>query len=324
MKYIVTLIFLCFAFAKAESQQTPYEKDRNLHQMLPLIHQADYGFSKPVQKTATVYYKSDSTGYEAKMVEALVFNDHQMLETRYIRIVGEYGSETAHNFTYDGKKLDSLNTTASSAAFNTAVNYINNEKGQLTKSIATGKYANHETTYTYLRDGNISRIHYKHKNGLQTMTDYFYKDGDLKYVAESSGYPEEDDLTTSYIYYRNGRPIFKAVDGENRAMYFLRPAYTMGIELDSDDTTKEIRNLLEEYDRNPDGFGTFMRKKFTKHDVLLSIAESKNVNFPDWEKRYVKEGSMTRFLFREVVYTDGTKAGSTKYDTFFEMRMRRR
>lgn len=322
--YHITLVCLVLAFAKANSQQAVYEKDINLHLALPFLKASDYGIHKQVTKTETVYYKSDSTGYEPAMLKVLLFNDNGLLDKAYTRIIGKYASETLYENIYKKGKLDSLIKKASAVNFNMDVVYSHDEKGRISKETATGVYTNYTTSYEYDKDGRISRIHNKNKTGLEKMADYFYKDGVLTRVEQSEFNPSKnEDATIKYIYYANGRPIFSFKDDATKVVYHEFELMTKGIEFGQKKAYKKVPELMKIFHKDPQNFKKYMRETYKDYETLVQISESKDVNFPDWTKRYKVDPYYSRMIFRKLFYKDGSSVGSTDYDTLFEMRVRR-
>lgn len=324
LPYIIIIVLVCFTFAKADAQKTIYEKDINLHLALPFVTAQDYGIHKKVKKTETVYYKSDSTGYEPAMLKVLVFNDRGQLEKDYTRILGKYASETLYNYIYHTGQLDSLVKKTSSVNFNMDIVYERDSQDRIIKETATGVYTNYTTTYEYNGDGKISRIHNVNQTGLEKMADFFYENGILKRVEQSEFNPNsEEDASIKYIYYANGKPIFSFKDDATKVVYHEFELMTKGIEFGQEQAYNIVPELMKIYYKNPDDFINFMRKTYTDYDVLVQISESKDVNFPDWTKRYKVDPQNSRMIFRKLYYTDGSSVGSTDYDTLFEMRVRR-
>lgn len=320
----VFLFFICLAFAKAYSQQTVYEKDINLHLALPFLEASDYGIEKEVIKTETVYYKSDSTGYEPTMLKVLMFNDNGLLDKDYTRIIGKYASETLYDYTYKNGKLDSLVKKASAVNFNMDVVYSHDEQGRISKETATGVYTNYTTSYEYDKDGRISRIHNKNKTGLEKMADYFYENGVLTRVEQSEFNPSnEEDASIKYIYYANGQPLFSFKDDATKVVYHEFELMTKGIEFGQEQAADKVPELMKIYHKDPEKFKKYMRENYQDYEALVQISESKDVNFPDWTKRYKVDPYNSRMVFRKLYYKDGSSVGSTDYDTLFEMRVRR-
>ncbi|PZX43438.1 YD repeat-containing protein [Nonlabens dokdonensis] len=320
----VIIIILCLAFAKANSQQTVYEKDINLHLALPFLKASDYGIHKEVTKTETVYYKSDSTGYEPAMLKVLLFNDNGLLDKDYTRIIGKYASETLYDYTYKNGKLDSLVKKASAVNFNMDVVYSHDEQGRISKETATGVYTNYTTSYEYDKDGRISRIHNKNKTGLEKMADYFYENGVLTRVEQTEyNNNKEKDASIKYIYYANGQPLFSFKDDATKVVYHEFELMTKGIEFGKEKAYSKVPELMKIYHKDPDNFTKYMRETYKDYESLVQISESKDVNFPDWTKRYKVDPYNSRMIFRKLYYKDGSSVGSTDYDTLFEMRVRR-
>lgn len=332
MKQLIILaIFLAFTQeglcrtccgSKAYSQPS-YEKDANLHQMLPLIHQADYGFEKKVIKTEAVYYQADSTGYQPTSLKVLIFNEQGLLDKEYLRIMGDYASETLMDYKYKGQQLDSLVKTASAANFYTNVDYEHDTAGKLVKETGTGIYTNYTTTYHYDPQNRISNIHTVNKTGFEIKTDFEYKNSELYCVTQVEGDFSTDELKTKYVFYAGGKPLFSTMEGENRAVYHESDVNLMGIGFESDNSVAEVQKLLQQRAKDPGGFPRWMRQTYRQHDKLMYASESRDTKFPDWTKRYVVTNGDGRMIFRKLFYADGQEVGSTAFDLMFQMRVAR-
>ncbi|RKD18643.1 hypothetical protein BCY91_15010 [Pelobium manganitolerans] len=108
MKYTIAFLLMITSLtACAQPQAEPS------HLVPPKTYWQSFGFQKQPKQVGIGYYKSDSLGYEPAMLEVYNFNEDGFITQKYIRIFGEYGSETVNNYVYSNGVLDSINTLAS-------------------------------------------------------------------------------------------------------------------------------------------------------------------------------------------------------------------
>ena len=132
---IITLILLAFGISASAQHLAPTK-----------TYWQSFEFQKQPKQVSIGYYKSDSLGYEPAMPEVYNFNEDGFITQKYIRIFGEYGSETVNNYVYINGVLDSINTLASAQNFNSQQKLHYSNSGQLTHITATGKFADYTDT----------------------------------------------------------------------------------------------------------------------------------------------------------------------------------
>lgn len=105
MKYPIAFLLMITSLTACAQPQTEPS-----HLVPPKTYWQSFGFQKQPKQVGIGYYKSDSLGYEPAMLEVYNFNDDGFITQKYIRIFGEYGSETVNNYVYSNGILDSINT----------------------------------------------------------------------------------------------------------------------------------------------------------------------------------------------------------------------
>ncbi len=281
------------------------------------------GFQKPVKQVGIGYYKADDKGYEPKMLEVYTFNDEHQLVQKYIRIFGQYGSETVHNYTYADGKLDSISTLASAANFNSEQKLHYADNGQLAKITATGKYANYTDTYAYNGDDALASIERKHQNGT-TMTANFNRA--QNYVTQKTA-PAQGETTESFFIY-DGDKLFASFTAGQPIVTFYDTYHRADFQTELKDD--QLAYALKLRDLKSADFDAFKQQisdlrgqpqSTTFFDIPV---EATNMT-GDWIKRLQVDRRFAepekRFVFKKLVYADGTESGSTDFDLIFQSRV---
>lgn len=315
LKLIATCLFF-LSFFKANAQEVN-------HLTPPVTNWKKFGFEKQVLQSIVAYYKRDSLGYEPAMLEVYNFDDAGQLTQKFIRIYGKYSSETLYNYVYNNGKLDSLNTRASASSFNSQQKMYYNEKGQLVKIVATGKYVDYEDTFTYDQKGLVSVIERKYKSGI-TKTTRFDRKKNMVVEKETS---KSGKVTEQFFVY-DGDALFAWFEkGESSVVHFQDTYRRTNFEAKiSGDALDYIVKLLELKQSNHPSFLDKLSDLQTQKTSTINYevpALSSNET-GDWIKRYQidkRSGfEQKRLVFRKLMYADGSKSGSTEYDLIFEQK----
>ncbi len=116
MKYTITTLMMIAAFVATAQQYVAQ------HLTPPKTYWQSFGYQKQPDHVQTVQYKSDSLGYEPTAVLVKSFNKEGFLIQDYTHILGNFASETAHNYVYKNGVLDSINTLTTNQDFSSTRN----------------------------------------------------------------------------------------------------------------------------------------------------------------------------------------------------------
>ena len=312
MKYLLILLVV-FCQTDGFAQPTEY----------PIKTHANFELSKPVKYVKIATYKADENGWEPVMAEVTSFNENNQLIQEYMRIMGEFASETAHNYVYDGQLLDSLNTIASASNFNVKSSFEPDENGRISTETAKGFYVDYTRKYTYNEDGTVKTITTDHARGTHNWTQFSYMNGEQDLVIQIDGRNFEED-TKNYFLYNKGRLFAKWNDDDNDL--YLYPTDNRHFRLENHSqplaAATELRKL-----QNTDqiAYDAKILEIAKEGEIVRELAISFNEQH-DWTMKMVKtinEGQAEkRFVFREIFYADGTTSGSSDFDRFFYSRMK--
>jgi hypothetical protein len=293
------------------------------HTESPLKSYKDFELSKPVKYVKIASYEVTENSWEPVMTQVISFNESNQLIQEYMRILGSLGSETAYNYVYNGKKLDSVNILASAPNFNIKGKVQTDKSGRILNEKATGYYVDYNRVYTYNKDGTTKTITTSHTSGNHNWTAFFYKKGALDLITQVDGAVYKSSVK-NYFLYHNGSLFASWNDLDN--IITLMPTAYRHYRLVANPAplvfTKELRAL---YDTNKKAFDTKMLELSKDATIVYQQGTSSNEQ-GDWTKKMtVTVGyglPSKRFLFREIVYADGTTSGSTDFDSFFYRRMK--
>lgn len=296
------------------------------HLVPPKTYWQSFGFQKQPKQVGIGYYKSDSLGYEPAMLEVYNFNEDGFITQKYIRIFGEYGSETVNNYVYSNGVLDSINTLASAQNFNRQEKFHYDKSGQLTHITANGKFADYTDTYTYDNNGMVATIERKWKSRGSKKT-FFKHNGN--YVREKETAPD-GKITESYTVY-DGDELFASFTLGGRPVVTFHDSYHRS-DVEVEVNTHALNYVLEQRklkQSNPEAFNKLMTElqgKPTSREVFDVPAMATNED-GDWTKRLQIDRRFSkgerRLVFKKLVYADGTESGSTDYDLLFERKTER-
>lgn len=111
----------------------------------------------------------------------LQFDLQGKLKTDYTRILGAFGSETAHQYLYRDGKIDSLNTKASVKNVSTKSKYYYNRAGLLDSISCKGFYVDYTDRFTHDNNNRIIRLERVYKKGNPGFDENYHSNGQLEY-----------------------------------------------------------------------------------------------------------------------------------------------
>lgn len=295
-----------------------------IHSELPLKSHINFDLSKPVKYVKIATYDANDKGWDPVMTQVISFNDADQLVQEYTRILGKFGSETVHNYVYDGKKLDSVNTYASASNFNIKSSFQTDKNGRINTETAKGFYVDYTKSYQYNKDGTVKTITTKHATGNNNWTQFVYKNGKLDMVTQVDGKVYKGS-PVNYFIYNNGSLFAKWNDLDNDLT--LSPTayrhYTLKQQETPLATAQELRKL---FNTDKKGYELRLDKLVDTENIVYEQTTSSNEQ-GDWTKKMtntVNYGQeQKRWSFREIVYVDGSTSGSTDFDGFFYERMKK-
>lgn len=283
-----------------------------------------FGFSEPVLQVEVAYYKADDKGYETTMFDVYFFDKNNRIVTKYNRILGQYASETSHQYRYKEDKLDSLNTYASSMSFNSK-SIFKYEGNKLIGRTGTGVYTNYEDSYSYDSNNRLKRIIRVYPKGNTNESNYTYTNDELNLVEEISTDLNGHKTSTFFYYLKDEviakyNPVFNSIVfyDVNMANYTTNtvdkpiPLINRYLSLRKKGTAQELR--------------TFMDESVGQAEIIKqNLANSSNMK-GDWLSRYQMTsnyGTETKqFIFRKIYYANGEVSGSTEFNTLFQLKTR--
>ncbi len=292
------------------------------HLASPKTYWQSYGYKKQPNYIKTAYYKSDSLGYEPTMAEVISFNKEGFIIQQYIQIMGKYASQTAHNYVYKNGVLDSINTIASNANFNTKQKLHYDEKGNLAKITAIGKYAEYTDTFTYNAGEMVQTIERKHKAGTANKVQFNHQKNYV-HVMETA---TSGKVTESYFFYDVDNLFATFTVGENQKILFKNEDRRTEFEIEAPkNTLNYVFGIRKKHQQNPRVLAKLLEDNNGK--IIFDIpAEARNEN-GDWIRRLQLDkrfaNTERRLVFNQIMYADGTKSGSTEMDLIFESRVRK-
>ena len=293
-----------------------------IHTELPLKSHANFELSKPVKYIKIATYSATEKGWDPAMSQVISFNEDDQLIQEYMRIYGKFASETAHNYIYNGKILDSINTLATSANFNIKSDISIDEKGRIISEKAKGFYADYTRTYEYNKNNTVKTITTNHASGNNNWTNFTYENGALNLVTQVEGKTHEGS-TINYFLYNNGSLFATWNDLDNDLT--LSPTDYRHYQLKSHPaplaTAQQLRKL---FNTNEKAYQAEIKSISNEAVFVYEQGDSKNEQ-GDWTKKMTKTlnfgQEQKRFVFREIVYADGTTSGSTDFDYLFFKKM---
>lgn len=309
---IITLIFLALGLSASAQHITP-----------PKTYWQSFGYQKQPDYVQTVYYKSDSLGYEPTTVLVKSFNKDGFIIQDYIEVLGNFASKTAHNYVYKNGKLDSINTVTTNKNFNSIQKLHYNANGQLEKIISTGTYTEYTDNFSYDHNGMVQSIIRKYKDEKSTLTATY--NHQKNYVTEVDAMADGSKKTRYFVY--EGDDLFAMISGGsiyNIRFYDKFHRYNFEIEV-AKDALQYALDKRKLYQQDEKYLGKLLEEKNGKI-VYETPAETKNETGDvtrqlELDKLY--KNTKRRLIFSKYVYADGTTSGSTDFDLIFESRVRK-
>jgi hypothetical protein len=295
-----------------------------IHSESPLKNHKDFELSKPVKYVKIGTYDASDKGWDPVSMQVISFNDTDQLVQEYLRILGKFGSETAYNYVYDGKKLDSVNTLASAANFNIKGDITTDKNGRIISETAKGFYADYTKSYQYNKDGTVKAITTKHATGSNNWAQFTYKNGKLDMVTQVDGKVYKGS-PVNYFLYNNGLLFAKWNNLDIDLL--LSPTsyrhYKLKKHSTPQATAQELRKL---FNTDKKAYDMRLDKLVDTENIVYEQTTSSNEQ-GDWNKKMTKTlnygQEQRRWSFREIVYMDGSTSGSTDFDSFFYERMKK-
>lgn len=324
MKRVILFVF-CLAFVKAATSQTHVEFE---HLTLPEVTQKEAPSTNDIYRIQTATYKSDSLGYEPVWLNVLNYNENGLKFQHYDKSMGKYASETLKEYYYTGKRLDSMVKRASAAAFNVTSYFEYDNQNRMVKEVAKGTYP-YEHIYTYEKNSNLLKsVKLVPAKGEVIQAVYRYNnDNSLNKVTQTTFETDSKEVKKEFtVYYAKGIPFARTtVDFPLITVADFTGVYKIRSAKEKNETIKDLRTAA--LDSDDALFKT--RKELAKNtNVLEQYATSTDTRTNDWTKRHKTVRAFgkneERFIFRKLYYPDSTTSGSTKYDTLFEMKVKRR
>lgn len=312
MKTIVLQIFLIISFAASAQHITP-----------PKTYWESFGYQKQPNYAQSVQYKSDSLGYEPTTVLVKSFNKDGFIIQDYTRVLGNFASETAHNYVYKNGILDSINTVTTNKNFNSTRKFLYDEKGVLEKIISTGTYSEYTDYFTYEDGGLVKEIKRNYKDGKSTLSAIYNHQKNM--VTEIDAMANGSKKTRYFVY--EGDDLFAMISGESIAevrFYDKFHRYNFEIEV-AKDVLQSALDIRNKYQQDEKYLGKLLEEKNGK--IVYDIpAEAKNENddiIRQLELDKLYKTTKRRLIFTKYVYADGTTSGSTDMDLIFENKVRK-
>ncbi len=288
------------------------------------IAQADFDLKKGLSQIATVAYKGDSAGYNPTTLKVIQFDVQGNITYDYFRVIGKYASETMHKYVYKAGRVDSVNTKASAASFNTDSKYHYNSKGWLDSVTCKGPRVGFTDIYTQDKQGRliaVKRLHSGAKIGF--VENYFYdSDGQLEYTVKKD---REDPILTSFY---KGKDKMLTVEGGSDTLTFYNTdngdfkAYAGKM------TIEKMRAMRKEHIADPEKYRTsVLAPLLSTAKYTYVIPANTKAESGELIRRYVIEqafGESRYYLFSKYVYQDKRVVGTTDFDTFFQRQVEQR
>lgn len=293
-----------------------------IHTELPLKSYSDFELNKPVKYVKIATYSATEKAWDPVMTQVISFNEANQLIQEYTRILGKFASETAHNYVYNGKNLDSINILASASNFNIKGAVKTDAKGRVISETAKGFYADYTRNYEYNSDETVKAITTNHASGSRSWTKFTYQNGELNLATQVDGKTYEDS-PVNYFLYNKGKLFAQWNDLDNDLT--LSPTDYRHYQLKKHPapiaTAQELKKLF-----NTDEKAYQAKIKLISNDAIFvhQQGDSKNEQ-GDWTKKMVSTinygQEQKRYSFREIVYADGSTSGSTEFDYLFFKKM---
>ena len=295
----------------------PFYAQQAMHLQVPFTSPKALGFPTNVTQVATGYYKTDSASFEPAMLEIYTFTDKEQLEQHYIRIFGDFASETAHNYHYNAEGLlDSIVTVTTNKNFNSVQRFQYNNKNQIVSSNASGVYTNFKDTYTYNQDNLLEQISRHYSTGNVTKAMF----SNQSHVSEEDYSNNELKRTRNFLY--DDSKLLASSNSEQPYVVFYLDQPETHIEVamnDKQDPYKFMLSYLELKQKDNNAYNDVVLADENK--IAFEIAAESRDESGLWTKRlqfdFGYAQPQKRLLFRQYNFADGSEIGNTNVDIMF-------
>lgn len=283
----------------------------------------DFGYKQQLKQAKLVYYKADSLEYLPTMVEAYIFNSDGNIATKYFKILGKYASETKTDYIYKNGLLDSVKTRASSPNFNRDIIFHYNPKNQIVKSHASGVYINYTDFYSY-KNNLIEEINRTYLNNNDRIkTNYFYDKGELSYIQQLQG--ENNSFNDSSYFYFHKNQLFASFNNTKNTITLYNTVYGDVEKTFSQNHKDTVLKLLKIYETKPQDYNRLIGDYIKSNAKIVGFNHYERNLQKDWVHAFMYDNQFgqkqKRYVYKEITYSDGTKSGSTKFDSFYMDRL---
>lgn len=309
MKYTIVILLTIISLT-ANSQQYVAQ-----HLTPPETYWQSFGYQRKVDHVQTVQYKSDSLGYEPTAIAVKSFNKEGFIIQDYMRVLGDFASETANNYVYKNGVLDSINTLNTNKDFNGTQKMHYDEKGRLIKITSTGKYTEYTNFFTYDDGGMVKTIQQKYEGDQSPLITSF--DHRKNTVTEVYKKANGESTTTTYIY--NGDELFATIYG-NRIVRFKDPYYQYDFEIKVEgDVLQYVIEKRRLFQQDEKYLSKLLEEKNGKivFDIPATVKNENGDIIRQLQLDKTNQPTRRRLFFSKYVYADGTESGSTDYDFLF-------
>lgn len=307
-------IIMLFVITTAFAQNIPTQK----------IAQADFELKKGLSQIATVAYKADSAGYNPATLKVIQFDAQGNITHDYFRVIGEYASETMHKYVYQDGRVDSVNTRASAASFNTDSKYHYNGKGWLDSVTCKGPRVSFTDIYTQDKQGRLTTVKRLHNGAKIGFVERYYYDltAQLEFTEKKDA---DNPLLTSF--YKGKNKLFTVELGNDTLTFYNTNngdfrAYA------GEMTKAKMQAMRKQAIDDPKDFAAkIVQPLMRTANYIYVIPVKTTAETGELIKRYVIEqtfGQSRYYLFTKYVYQDKREVGATDFDLFFQMQVEKR
>ena len=253
---------------------------------------SDFHLSKDVVKYESVEYKYNAVikNFEVSETEILEFKEGKLIQKAYEE------------------------NSALATIMNRVEKYIYNEKGQLIKIEAEGKFP---YQYNYDKSGKLIKIVIDRKSEPASIEDFIYdKKGNLiKWVKKTGNYINEEKLFSDYQSKNNYKYKYNYYKYQkNEILFTEEKVIKNGLEISSQRISLDPKS--ERFSTfSYDNYGNLVEQKVddgSNYQYILAYDEKGNVI-----KERSKDVAELYSKFSKVTFKDGTTSGSTTFAPYF-------
>ncbi len=288
------------------------------------ITQTDFELKKGLSQIATVAYQGDSAGYNPTTLKVIQFDAQGNISYDYFRIIGKSASETVNKYVYKDGRVDSVNTKASAASFNTDSKYHYNGKNWLDSVTCKGPRVSFTDIYTQDKQGRLTSVKRLHVGAKVGFIERYYYDsnGQLEYTEKKDN---DSPMLTSFY---KGKDKLFTIELGNDTLTFCNTNNGDFRAYAGQMTKAKMQALRKKSIDNPKDYAdTIIQPLMAKANYLYVIPVNTKAESGELIKRYVIEqafGESRYYLFSKHVYQDKRIVGTTDFDSFFQMQVERR